>query len=275
MAPSMTTSSPHQIHSCPNCGLNLSSSYFLPSPESSEAESRTRDLEAQVKLLNSKAAAAVDKLADYEDEIRFLRSQGHISSNNGFMSPPPDEVSRPQTAPYQKQAQPFPSQSRIASLSSFWTGRKSSNPNISRTATSDPSMPPVPPTPYYLTAQFPQQSPGLFTTFSNASTPNLIHSSPPQPPPPPDPNLTAALEAERQARARAEQTLSQTQSELEDLTAKLFGEANEMVATERRARAKLEERVRLLEKRDGEKRRRLERLEGAMQRIERVRTMVG
>ena len=48
-----------------------------------------------------------------------------------------------------------------------------------------------------------------------------------------------------------------------------------MVATERRARAKLEERVRLLEKRDGEKRRRLERLEGAMQRIERVRGMVG
>ena len=47
-----------------------------------------------------------------------------------------------------------------------------------------------------------------------------------------------------------------------------------MVATERKARAKLEERVKLLETRDGEKRRRLERLEKAMERIERVRKMV-
>lgn len=47
-----------------------------------------------------------------------------------------------------------------------------------------------------------------------------------------------------------------------------------MVATERKARAKLEERVKLLETRDGEKRRRLDRLETAVQRIERVRRMV-
>lgn len=47
-----------------------------------------------------------------------------------------------------------------------------------------------------------------------------------------------------------------------------------MVATERKARAKLEERVQVLEKRDSEKRRRLERLEKAMDRIERVRLMV-
>ena len=48
-----------------------------------------------------------------------------------------------------------------------------------------------------------------------------------------------------------------------------------MVAAERRARAKLEERVELLEKRDIEKRRRLERLEGAVKRVERVRDMLG
>lgn len=47
-----------------------------------------------------------------------------------------------------------------------------------------------------------------------------------------------------------------------------------MVATERKARAKLEERVQVLEKRDSEKRRRLERLEKAIERIERVRMMV-
>jgi hypothetical protein len=55
----------------------------------------------------------------------------------------------------------------------------------------------------------------------------------------------------------------------------LFEQANEMVASERRARAKLEERVEMLERRDVEKRRRLERLESAMGRIERVRAMLG
>ena len=48
-----------------------------------------------------------------------------------------------------------------------------------------------------------------------------------------------------------------------------------MVATERRARAKLEERVSVLERRDEEKRRRLERLEKAIERVERVRGIVG
>ena len=51
-------------------------------------------------------------------------------------------------------------------------------------------------------------------------------------------------------------------------------QANEMVATERKARAKLEERVAVRESRDGEKRKRLERLEGAVARIERVRGLL-
>ena len=54
----------------------------------------------------------------------------------------------------------------------------------------------------------------------------------------------------------------------------LFEQANEMVATERRARAKLEERIGMLEKRDTDKRRRLERLETAMERIDRVRSLL-
>ena len=47
-----------------------------------------------------------------------------------------------------------------------------------------------------------------------------------------------------------------------------------MVAEERRARAKLEERVLLLERRDEDKRGRVERLEGAVRRIERVRGLL-
>lgn len=82
------------------------------------------------------------------------------------------------------------------------------------------------------------------------------------------------LEAEKKARLEAESSLSQVHTELEELTAQLFSQANEMVANERKARAKLEERIEMLEKRDGEKRGRLERLEKAMGRIERVRGLV-
>lgn len=47
-----------------------------------------------------------------------------------------------------------------------------------------------------------------------------------------------------------------------------------MVATERKARVKLEERVRMLEERETERRGRLERLEERMVRIERVRALL-
>lgn len=68
--------------------------------------------------------------------------------------------------------------------------------------------------------------------------------------------------------------MDEASGELEELSTQLFMQANEMVATERKARAKLEERVAVLESRDYEKRKRLERLEGAMQRIERVRELL-
>lgn len=75
-------------------------------------------------------------------------------------------------------------------------------------------------------------------------------------------------------RQQAEGQISQLSSEMEDLSATLFQQANEMVATERRARAKLEERVEILEKRDSEKRKRLEKLEGALKRIERAKQLL-
>ena len=62
---------------------------------------------------------------------------------------------------------------------------------------------------------------------------------------------------------------------MEELSVSLFEQANEMVAQERRARAQLEQRVAQLETRDLEKRDRLDRLEGAVGRIERVRALLG
>lgn len=82
------------------------------------------------------------------------------------------------------------------------------------------------------------------------------------------------LTREQSLRQAAESRVSQTNEELEELSAQLFTEANEMVATERKARAKLEERVAVLERRDKEKRTRLEGLESRLGRIERVREML-
>jgi predicted RNase H-like nuclease (RuvC/YqgF family) len=76
-------------------------------------------------------------------------------------------------------------------------------------------------------------------------------------------------------RQQAEGKVSAMSTEIEDLSTQLFQQANEMVADERRARAKLEERVEILEKRDSEKRKRLERLEMALKRIDRVKGLLG
>jgi len=63
-------------------------------------------------------------------------------------------------------------------------------------------------------------------------------------------------------------------SEIEELSVQLFSQANEMVATERKARAKLEERIEILEKKDKDKMARLDRLEKAMSRLDRVKAML-
>jgi hypothetical protein len=104
------------------------------------------------------------------------------------------------------------------------------------------------------------------------SVPNL--NIPPTPPTPSERDLQAALNREQTLRQQAEGKLDEASGELEELSAQLFMQANEMVATERKARAKLEERVAVLESRDVEKRKRLERLESSMARIERVRGLL-
>lgn len=75
-------------------------------------------------------------------------------------------------------------------------------------------------------------------------------------------------------RAKAEERADKVDSEIEELSVQLFSQANEMVAEERRARAKLEERVMMLEKKDKDKMARLERLENAVSRIDRVKAML-
>lgn len=102
--------------------------------------------------------------------------------------------------------------------------------------------------------------------------------------PPPLPGGTSAtpidiellneLERERSLRAKAEERAKKVDNEIEELSVQLFSQANEMVAEERRARAKLEERVEMLEKKDKDKMARLERLEKAVSRIDRVKAIL-
>ena len=109
---------------------------------------------------------------------------------------------------------------------------------------------------------------------SRKSVPNLGQQQPLPSTTTSERDLAAALSREQVLRQQAEGKLNEASGELEELSQQLFEQANEMVATERKARAKLEERVAVLERRDVEKRKRLERLEGAMGRIERVRGLL-
>lgn len=263
----------HSSYTCSHCGCDFHS-LVDPSAEAADAHRRLHDLETQVKILNTKAASAVDKLADYEDELRYLRevnarheqqAQAGGTSGQALEGPGP-AITPPLPGQPQPHQQP---QSRLASLSAFLPGRrKEVNPAN------------LPITPH--TGVFPQNDSAYGSnTLSPPKTPFAKGSAPQLLPSHSDSqivmlsSLQSSLEEERTLRLRAESSLSQTQTELEDLTAQLFGQANEMVAAERKARAKLEERVKVLEQRDTEKRRRLDRLEKAVSRIERVKQMVG
>ncbi|KAB8296036.1 hypothetical protein EYC80_008845 [Monilinia laxa] len=208
---------------CPNCGMVLPHN---SSEIATDAQKQIEELQAQVRLLTEKATAAVDKWADYEDEIQSLKKVQSLQTPE-----PPRATTPTQGVTEDRMGSPgrfsyLPVQNRLSSL------------------------------------------------LSRKSTPNLQAQAPLTPKSPSTTELVAALTREQSLRQAAEGKLNASSVELEELTAQLFTQANEMVATERKARAKLEERVEVLERRDGEKRKRLERLEGAVQRIERVRGLL-
>jgi hypothetical protein len=282
--PFSNTSNPYPSSAepaCPSCGYHLERSQYS-STEAAEATRRIRDLEAQVRLLNSKAAAAVDKLADYEDEIKYLRdhyarTQQQQQTQHGQAVLPAVEEPGPgvvQSAVGPARLNAPQHQSRLPSLSSFLPGRKkeiavAGGPPLTPASGSFPQNTGA----YNSNTLSPPKTPFFNIGIGSNNSAQTLHAGAES-----TVTLTSlqsSLEEERTLRMRAETNLTQAQTELEDLTAQLFGQANEMVATERKARAKLEERVKVLEQRDVEKRKRLEKLEKQMQRIERVRGMVG
>ncbi|KAG6006552.1 hypothetical protein E4U43_000425 [Claviceps pusilla] len=264
-APTTTTS----LHCCPTCGsVNTLSSIITTaadkdnnnkkksnnndssdsqahsSPELllSQAQSRITQLEAQVTELNAAAAAAASRWADYEAELHALRSvaQGRPSTplQQQYDLAAAAAVATLST-PTQQQSPPSSIlQQGTSRLSSLLYPRKST-PNLRQNSLSLPN------------SQLPS-SPGA------ASTEDLME----------------ALTREQTLRREAEGRLSATSKEVEELSVSLFEQANQMVADERRARARLEERVGELELRDKEKKKRLERLEGAIGRIEKARNLL-
>lgn len=116
--------------------------------------------------------------------------------------------------------------------------------------------------------------------------------------------LEEQLVKEQTLRIAAETKVKEASAEIEDLSAQLFSEANEMVATERKRNAELRERLQILEQqyqhphgatdpeslrvenlrlkqklqtleqRDTDRKKRLERLEAANKRIDRTRAML-
>ncbi|QDS77392.1 hypothetical protein FKW77_006091 [Venturia effusa] len=200
---------------CSACGIDC------------DADQRTiTQLQTQVKLLTEKATSAVDKLADYEDEIRRLKNDFSADNKRDGQTTP---VITPPVTEGAPTGGVFPGR-----FASFIGGRR--------------SYPAPTPTP----------------TDDRPSTASSQRES----------DLAAALAKEHELRQKAEGQANQMSVEIEELSVTLFQQANDMVAEERKARAKLEERVEILEKRDAEKRKRLERLEGALKRIERVRGML-
>ncbi|KAJ5980815.1 hypothetical protein N7481_008113 [Penicillium waksmanii] len=248
---SAMTKDPFLENSCPTCGSN-------GGLDASEAQRRILELEGQIQEMTAHSAIAAGKLADYEEELRKLRSQPTYDTPRSSSSVPPssshgDKSLSPSQTPAsldnqsQQPQQPQPvQQSRLTTLTNLLPYRRGSSTPTSASA-------PVPSTPTAPITPLPQ-------TASPASSDNA--------------ELQDALEREQGLRKAAEKQLTQANTELEDLTVQLFSQANEMVAQERKARAKLEERVAVLERRDIEKRSRLERLEKAMARVERVKALV-
>ncbi|KAL5094273.1 hypothetical protein Trisim1_008369 [Trichoderma cf. simile WF8] len=220
---------------CPSCGFVIPPQHDEPpSTQLLDAQARIAELETHVFQLNQKATAAVDRWAEYEAELSKLRAK--LSS-----SPEPATTTQSPTRSSFFQA----GATRISALMYSRRSQPASPP-----ASNNKPLPPVTPPP----------------TDSS--------SSPSRTPGRREEDLLEALNKEQMLRRAAEGRLNATNKEVEELSVTLFEQANEMVATERRARAALEQRISELEKRDVEKKQRLDKLELAMNRIEKVKTLL-
>lgn len=294
------------IPCCPNCGTDLSLT-FVGSPDGEQppndsaiplraAQKQIDDMQAQIRLLNAKATAAVDRWADYEDELTKLRREldaSKRSSNRDSARPSTPRINTPDS-PASKSSTASPG-AGVSSFATAATNRisallsRKSTPNLKaqqqqpghQSSHSTSQLLPTPPpsgghhqSSYSTSSLLSPRSP-LPLSLSLSSGRVLSYNPGSDSPPPSTDDLLDALTREQRMRVDAERQLDASSREVEELSVTLFTQANEMVATERREKARLEERVGELEKREAEKKKRLERLESAMGRIDRVRGLLG
>ncbi|ATY63065.1 ribosomal L32 [Cordyceps militaris] len=222
---------------CPSCGVDIPAPPPAAPTSHPDDLARIAQLEGEVRTLNDKAATAMNRWAEYEAELTRLRSS----------SSPPQQQQRPSPT----RNSPSYLQQGTERISALLYSRKTSAMNLR-------GVPPALQTAVAGAAD-------TLSPVATPTTPTAAHMTE---------DLLEALTREQSLRQEAEGRLSATSKEMEELSAALFEQANEMVADERRARAKLEERVGELEKRDADKKKRLDRLESAMNRIERVKKIL-
>ena len=238
-------------------------------------------------LLTHSIYAIVEKANEYEVSLRRLNSTRTAAGSDAQKAPRSSfeanqpvtttavlssitptsagtSMATPQSPP---KAPPLGAASRLARLLPSRSASTASAP-----PTSHGARPPVTPyASYPLTAGLDASSlPRTITPDLNLNLPSSSLASPS----PSELSLLSALTHEQSLRKAAESAAAKTNSEIEELTGQLFEQANEMVAQERKARAKLEERVNVLEKREGEKSQRLQTLERRIGRVERVRGLL-
>lgn len=215
------------------------SALYVGNGKEEAARMRIKDLEEENHILAQKAADASQHYANYENQIRVLQTQLHQQRHDAARLAV-------------EQEQPPERPLGLARLGSFM--RK-------------PSLAPT-------------------TTPSHDSSAR-------------EQELEASLAKEQKARSEAEKKVKVVNAEIEELSATLFQQANDMVAAERKDNAALKDKIRELEKgggsvseglrkendrlkqklhtleqREVERKRRLDRLEAAQKRIDRVRTML-
>lgn len=249
-APATYTAQPASTaYSCPSCGTPVA----VDVGDAEEAKRTIKELEGQMELLREKAAAAgtfwkhtkPPKPCDKSMLTRYkankcaeyedqIRALRTASSSNDRSLRNNTSDSTYGSSPDGRPSTATSAHARTQSRFSFLTGRLTSPVNST-------NAPPL-------------HAPALKSTA--------------------DPDLLHELERERALRAKAEDRVRTVDSEIEELSVTLFSQANEMVAEERRARAKLEERIELLEKKDKDKMARLDRLERAVSRLDRVKALL-
>ncbi|KAL8735913.1 MAG: hypothetical protein Q9166_000475 [cf. Caloplaca sp. 2 TL-2023] len=271
---------------CPSCGADITD---LLRTLAQSKQSRISELEAQVRILTDKATAAadrniqVDKLADYEDQLHQLKYLS--SAPQQPRSPSPTHLS-----PSTPEHPPRPPSETAIHRSSLQTRLSSLLPSSRRSASQPPSS--APPTQLTHSQSVRQQPSAIHTHPDHHTDSNPLPT-----------DLHVALEQERALRLAAEAQLSNTHTEIEELSTQLFSEANELVAAERRSlhdlqnrydrlqeeakemekrveerekeEGRLRSRLGVLEGREGEKGRRWEELERRVRRVEKVRGLLG